>query len=165
MPAAFCERTCWRSSTRECKGDLCSKIVTTGQPYYPIFTTGQPYYQNIGSGSPFFHFILYCSFVIIFRMRWTCMPAVFCERTCWRFVSLNSRLEGRCKATWTRNSNSYGARPVHLTITIIMWFRTSRLSMKKSLWADLHAGSLLREDLLEIRARYVPDQLQPGRSV
>jgi len=31
------------------------------------------------------------------------------------------------------NSNSHGARPVHLTITIIKWIRTSRLSIKNSL--------------------------------
>ena len=31
------------------------------------------------------------------------------------------------------NSNSHGARPVHLTITMIKWTRTSRLSIKKSL--------------------------------
>ena len=31
------------------------------------------------------------------------------------------------------NSNSYGARPVHLIITMIMWIQTSRLSIKKSL--------------------------------
>jgi len=28
------------------------------------------------------------------------------------------------------NSNSYGARPVHLIITMIKWIRTSRLSIK-----------------------------------
>ena len=31
------------------------------------------------------------------------------------------------------NSNSHGARPVHLIITIIKWFRTSKLSTKYSL--------------------------------
>jgi len=31
------------------------------------------------------------------------------------------------------NSNSHGARPVHLIITMITWIRTSRLSIKKSL--------------------------------
>ena len=31
-----------------------------------------------------------------------------------------------------RNSNSHGARPVHLIITIIKWTRTSRLSIKKT---------------------------------
>ena len=31
------------------------------------------------------------------------------------------------------NSNSHGARPVHLIITMIKWIRTSRLSIKKSL--------------------------------
>ena len=31
------------------------------------------------------------------------------------------------------NSNSHGARPVHLIITMIKWIRTSRLSVKNSL--------------------------------
>ena len=31
------------------------------------------------------------------------------------------------------NSNSHGARPVHLIISIIKWIRTSRLSTKNSL--------------------------------
>jgi len=31
------------------------------------------------------------------------------------------------------NSNSHGARPVHLIITTIKWIRTSRLSIKNSL--------------------------------
>ena len=31
------------------------------------------------------------------------------------------------------NSNSHGARPVHLIITMVKWIRTSRLSIKKSL--------------------------------
>jgi len=31
------------------------------------------------------------------------------------------------------NSNSRGARPVHLIITMIKWIRTSRLSIKNSL--------------------------------
>ena len=31
------------------------------------------------------------------------------------------------------NSNSHGARPVHLIITMIKWIRTSKLSIKNSL--------------------------------
>jgi len=31
------------------------------------------------------------------------------------------------------DSNSHGARPVHLIITMVKWIRTSRLSIKKSL--------------------------------
>ena len=31
------------------------------------------------------------------------------------------------------NSNSHGARPVHLIITMLKWIRTSRLSIKNSL--------------------------------
>ena len=38
------------------------------------------------------------------------------------------------------NSNSHGARPVHLIITMVNWIRTSRLSIKNS----LSAASCLR---------------------
>ena len=31
------------------------------------------------------------------------------------------------------NSNSHGARPIHLIITMIKWIRTSRMPIKKSL--------------------------------
>jgi hypothetical protein len=31
------------------------------------------------------------------------------------------------------NSNSHGARPVHIIVTMMTWIRTSRLSMKNSL--------------------------------
>ena len=41
------------------------------------------------------------------------------------------------------NSNSHGARPVHLIITMTKWIRTSRLSIKNSLCTDLH-------DVLEV---------------
>jgi hypothetical protein len=37
------------------------------------------------------------------------------------------------RLTGKRNSNSHGARPVHLIITMIKWIRTSRLSIKNSL--------------------------------
>jgi hypothetical protein len=37
------------------------------------------------------------------------------------------------------NSNSHGARPVHLVITMIKWIRTSRWSIKNSLSAMLQA--------------------------
>ena len=46
-----------------------------------------------------------------------------------------------------RNSNSHGARPIHLIITMIKWIRTSRLSIKNSLshlGAGTEAGSYLR---------------------
>jgi len=33
------------------------------------------------------------------------------------------------------NSNSHGARPVHLIITMIKWVRTSRLSIKTTYWS------------------------------
>jgi hypothetical protein len=42
-------------------------------------------------------------------------------------VRLDVRLPGK------RKSNYYGARPVHLIITMIQWIWTSRLSIKNSL--------------------------------
>ena len=39
------------------------------------------------------------------------------------------------------NSNSHGARPVHLIITMIKWIRTSGLSIKNYLW---HRGRSMR---------------------
>ena len=44
---------------------------------------------------------------------------------CFRIVDV--RLPGK------GNPNSHGARPVHLSITMIKWVRTSRLSIKNSL--------------------------------
>ena len=35
------------------------------------------------------------------------------------------------------NSNSHGARPVHLIITMIKWIRASRLAIKNSLAGGL----------------------------
>ena len=35
------------------------------------------------------------------------------------------------------NSNSHGARPVHLIITMIKWIRTSRLSITYSFFGDV----------------------------
>ena len=43
------------------------------------------------------------------------------------FRKVDVRLPGK------GNSNSHGARPVHLTITMIKWIRTSRLSVRPSL--------------------------------
>ena len=44
------------------------------------------------------------------------------------FRKVDVRLPGK------GNSNSHGARPVHLIITMIKWIRTSRLSIKNSLY-------------------------------
>jgi len=46
------------------------------------------------------------------------------------------------------NSNSHGARPVHLIITMTKWIRTSRLSIKNSL-----SLSDLGDKLLEVEGR------------
>ena len=46
------------------------------------------------------------------------------------FRKVDVRLPGKV------NSNSHGARPIHLITTIITWIRTSRLSKKNSLSGD-----------------------------
>ena len=45
---------------------------------------------------------------------------------------VNRKVDIRLPGKW--NSNSHGARPVHLIITTIKWIRTSRLSIKNSLY-------------------------------
>ena len=56
------------------------------------------------------------------------------------------------------NSNSHGARPVHLIITTIKWIRTSRLSIKNSL-SLLEGGTVV--SLLPLlpahKTRHTPD--------
>jgi len=52
----------------------------------------------------------------------------------------------------TGNSNSHGARPVHLIITMIKWFRTSRLSIKNSLSCPHQATPGQLSGLVESRA-------------
>jgi len=53
------------------------------------------------------------------------VDAAMAFSSCYRKVDV--RLPGK------GNSNSHGARPVHLIITMITWIRTSRLSIKNSL--------------------------------
>ena len=51
------------------------------------------------------------------------------------------------------NSNSHGARQIHLIIIMINWIRTSRLSMKNSLSVRMQVtGS--RFYVSELRVRY-----------
>jgi len=45
------------------------------------------------------------------------------------------------------NSNSHGARPVHLTIMMIKWIRTSRSSIKNSLSGTANRKRLSRSRL------------------
>ena len=52
-------------------------------------------------------------------------------------VVLDVRIPGK------GNSNSHGARTVHLIITMIKWFRTSRLSIKNSLSAGAAGGAFM----------------------
>jgi hypothetical protein len=63
------------------------------------------------------------------------------------------RLPGKGK------SNSHGARPVYFIITMIEWIRTSRLSIKNSLWPIGLLGSsslILKQELQKkIKAIYV----------
>ena len=41
------------------------------------------------------------------------------------------------------NSNSHGARPVHLIITVMKWMRTSRLSIKNCLSYNTREAALI----------------------
>ena len=52
-----------------------------------------------------------------------------------RREEIDERLPGKV------NSNSHGARPVHLIITMIKWIRASRLSIKNSLSGERFRGS------------------------
>jgi len=47
------------------------------------------------------------------------------------------------------NSDSHGARPVHLIITMMKWIRTSRLSIKNSLSVGCPDRRVLRVPLRE----------------
>ena len=47
-----------------------------------------------------------------------------------------------------RNSNSHGARPVHLIITLIKWIRTSRLSIKILIAAHSNSVSVAVSSLV-----------------
>jgi len=51
------------------------------------------------------------------------------------------------------NSNSHGARPVHLIIAMIKWIRTSRLSIKNSLSAQAQGPGGKAGAGREVRAR------------
>jgi len=59
------------------------------------------------------------------RRSWPATPAAACTQSA--TIKVDVRLPGK------GNSNSCGARPVHLIITMIKWIRTSRLSIKNSL--------------------------------
>ena len=49
------------------------------------------------------------------------------------------------------SSNSHGARPVHLTITMIKWIRTSRLSIKNPLsWRGSRTALAVPHELLVV---------------
>ena len=52
------------------------------------------------------------------------------------FFSSSRKVDDRLPGTG--NSNSHGARPVHLIIMLIKWIRTSRLSIKNSLSLELN---------------------------
>jgi hypothetical protein len=74
--------------------------------------------------------------VSIAPVRKTCRPS---------FRKVDVRLPEK------ENSNSHGARPIHLIITMIQWIRTSRLSMK-----DSHSAALppdVGSKVTDLRAR------------
>ena len=50
-----------------------------------------------------------------------------------------SRVQGSgFRVAFKGNSNAHGARPVHQIISMINWIRTSRLSIKNSLYCNQH---------------------------
>ena len=64
-------------------------------------------------------------FFILFSICWVFGLMVPSNRS--SILKVDVRLPGK------GNSNSHGAMPVHLIITMIKWIRTSRLSIKNSL--------------------------------
>ena len=52
------------------------------------------------------------------------------------------KVDARLPGKW--NSNCHGARPVHRIISVTRWFRTNRLSIKKSLSQGLRTHWELR---------------------
>ena len=61
------------------------------------------------------------------------------------------------------NSNSHGARPVHLIITMIKWIRTSRLSIHNSLSKAVRGGTR-SEDAASSKAFESSRSGPPGRN-
>ena len=59
-------------------------------------------------------------------------------------VSVRFRFRVDVRLPGKRNSNSHGARPVHLIITMIKWIQTSRLSIKNSLSLGFRVQGVLR---------------------
>ena len=74
-----------------------------------------------------------------------------------RHIRVDVRLPGKGK------SNSHGARPVHLIITMIKWIRTSQLSIKNSLSRLRHAeiGMLLPNNQRQHRTWHVQKDVLP----
>jgi len=69
---------------------------------------------------------------VIQRRRESCAPTA--STACPPTIQHHAR-----DTTVKGSSNSHGARPVHLIITMMKWIRTSRLSMKNSLSHVMHA--------------------------
>ena len=69
--------------------------------------------------------------------------------TCARKVDV--RLPGK------ENSNSHGARPVHLIIPTIKWIRTSRLPIKNSLSLTWRGEAALPPGLVTREANYLTE--------
>ena len=65
------------------------------------------------------------------------------EQSCVAKPSFHGRRKVDVRLPGKGISNSHGARPVHLIITMIKWFRTSRLSIKNSLspWQETGGAS------------------------
>ena len=72
-------------------------------------------------------------------------PGVLEHRTLCYFLKRRTHVDPRkvdVRLPGKGNSNSHGARPVHLIITMIKWIRTSRLSVNNSFSLDLAARTV-----------------------
>jgi len=79
----------------------------------------------------FWHSEIYYTNALLLLVGSTCVVMFVAQKqlidTCMEIRKVDVRLPAK------GNSNSHGARPVHLIITMIKWNRTSRLSIKNSL--------------------------------
>ena len=71
---------------------------------------------------------------------------------------ISRKVDVRLPGKW--NSNSHGARPVHLIIMMIQWIRTSRLSIKNS----LSSGDICFHAARGAASPLLPPDLDPRQS-
>ena len=86
--------------------------------------------------------VLTCRFISLVGVKWSCLrinkqafPSghwILSRRKATHALAGGRKVDVRPPGKG--NSNSHGARPACLIITMIKWIRTSRLSIKSSLW-------------------------------